>query len=86
MFTATPMVYSNFYSDVDVNWGKEHVKILNNGQELQLILEKPIAPMVYSNFYSDVDVNWGKEHVKILNNGQDLQLILEKPDGIVYAI
>ncbi|GLJ13865.1 hypothetical protein SUGI_0221510 [Cryptomeria japonica] len=37
---VAPMVYSNFYQDIDVFWGEDHVYILNNGQDLQLTLDE----------------------------------------------
>ena len=39
IFGAAPIVYSNFYQDVDVAWGQEHVYIFNDAQDLQLTLD-----------------------------------------------
>ncbi|GLJ13871.1 hypothetical protein SUGI_0221620 [Cryptomeria japonica] len=46
--TATPMVYGNFYQDVDVKWGNELVNIFNNGQDLQLTLDQAAGSLIQS--------------------------------------
>jgi hypothetical protein len=37
---SAALVSSNFYSDFDITWGDDRAKILDNGQQLQLTLDR----------------------------------------------
>lgn len=34
------VVVANFYNDFDITWSNDHAKILDNGREIQLSLDK----------------------------------------------
>ncbi|KAJ0985108.1 hypothetical protein J5N97_003464 [Dioscorea zingiberensis] len=56
------LVYAaNFYQDVDITWGNDHAKILNNGQLLTLSLDKSSG----SGFQSKNEYLFGKFDVQL---------------------
>lgn len=34
------VIAANFYNDFDITWSNDHAKILDNGREIQLSLDK----------------------------------------------
>jgi hypothetical protein len=38
--SSAALVSANFYSDFDITWGNDRAKILDNGQQLQLTLDR----------------------------------------------
>jgi len=42
-------VSANFYSEFDITWGSDHAKILDNGREMQLSLDKASGTYVHNS-------------------------------------
>ena len=51
---SSARAYSNFYNDIDVTWGDNNVRILNNGDELQLSLTNSSGIMFKNTILIDI--------------------------------
>ena len=51
---SSAIAYSNFYNDIDVTWGDNNVRILNNGDELQLSLTNSSGIMFKNTILIDI--------------------------------
>lgn len=54
-------VSANFYNDFDIPWGSDHAKILDNGRQMQLSLDKTSG----SSFQSKKEYLFGKFELQI---------------------
>nr|AJP06245.1 BSD4 [Pinus tabuliformis] len=55
------VIVANFYNDFDITWSNDHAKILDNGREIQLSLDKESG----SAFQSKKEYLFGKYHMHI---------------------
>ncbi|KAH7688088.1 Xyloglucan endotransglucosylase/hydrolase protein [Dioscorea alata] len=61
MAFITAVYAANFYQDIDITWGNDHARILNNGQLLTLSLDKSSG----SGFQSKNEYLFGKFDMQI---------------------
>lgn len=61
MAFITAVYAANFYQDIDLTWGNDHARILNNGEVLTLSLDKSSG----SGFQSKNEYLYGKFDMQI---------------------